>query len=81
MGLHGHVAGCQGGVVYSIDSGELEWSTPIESSLADDVLNWLEDRAVYYQIYPDTGGYFTEKRTAYTDFYEKACGTPANIVG
>ena len=82
LGLSKYVACCQGGVVYDVDSEEPAWSTTIEGDLAIEITSWLESKGFYFQIYPITGGYYTEKYAVpYTDFYENACGKPAVILG
>ena len=80
-GLSEYVACCQGGVVYDIRSEQVVIENSFSPELAREIMAWLEADNTYYQIYPLTGGYCTERFTPYTDFYQKACGKPAVILG
>lgn len=82
LGLSRYVGCCQGGAVYDLTTGELAWSVALDHELAVSVTKWLEAKGVYFQVYPVTGGYCTQRYTVpYTDFYENACGKPAVILG
>lgn len=79
LGLKGYVSSFNGGELAEIESGKILYSIKIKNELAVEVYKVIESENAYAHGYYE-GEYFAEKRTVFTDFYEKITGVKATII-
>lgn len=79
LGLKGYVSSFNGGELAEIESGKILYSIKIKNELAVKVYKVIESENAYAHGYYE-GEYFTEKRTLFTDFYEKITGVKATVI-
>jgi Cof subfamily protein (haloacid dehalogenase superfamily) len=72
LGLTGYSICAGGGQIFD-GNGELIFADHIEEGAARELMEWADERGVYYQAYSDDGYYYRE-HTKWTDYYFRHCG-------
>ena len=80
LGLHGDVIAYNGGMIGDIDTGKIMYHNTMDTSIALEIVEFLESYGKIIHLYVDDVLYVKEQNP-YTDYYCKCCKVKATAVG